>query len=447
MSEAPEGLRFGPVRLMPGVRPSHVVAYLWAAFVSIGIFTYATALQPYLLSVNIGLPKDVQGKVSGDLQFWQEIVVMAMVGVFGALSDRVGRRLVYITGFLVTALAYAAFPFADDTGQLLIYRIIYAVGVAALGGMLATVLADYPVDADRGKLTGISFTLNALGAVVFLVVLVNMPQWYRQAGLSELDAGRAAYLTVAAVCVASALVMSGLKPGRPEQATGRLPLVTLLRQGLAAGREPRIALAYAASFAARADLVIIALFLALWVQNAATDAGASAAEAAKMMGALFGIVQGCALLWAPFFGWLADKIDRVTLVIIAVVLSVIGYGWMGFIPDPAAGGAVYGAAALLGIGQASGILASQVLVAQEAPGAIRGAVIGMVGLFGALGILAISKIGGIAYDDWRPGAPFIIMAAANLLLLVYASWVRRQPRRSASRTAVAQPAPEHIEGR
>ena len=47
---------FGPVRLMPGVTRGHVAAYLWAAFVSIGIFTYATALQPDLLEVNIGVP-------------------------------------------------------------------------------------------------------------------------------------------------------------------------------------------------------------------------------------------------------------------------------------------------------------------------------------------------------------------------------------------------------
>jgi nitrate/nitrite transporter NarK len=79
---------------------------------------------------------------------------------------------------------------------------------------------------------------------------------------------------------------------------------------------------------------------------------------------------------------------------------------------------------MLGIGQTSGILASQVLIAQEAPGPIRGAVIGMVGFFGALGILAISKIGGIAYDAWRPGAPFIIMSVANVALLVFALYVR-----------------------
>jgi MFS family permease len=424
MSETTAGQKFGLVRLMPGVTRSHVAAYLWAAFVSIGIFTYATTLQPYLLEVNIGVPIEQRGVVSGDLQFWQEIITLLCVGLFGAWSDRIGRRAVYITGFLITGLAYAAYPFADDIGQLLIYRLIYAVGIAALGGMLATVLADYPIDADRGKLTGISFFLNAVGALLFFSVLTRLPSLYQGFGATESAAGRFAYLTIAAICVLSALIMLGLKPGRPDQVTERLPLRMLMSQGLAAGRKPRIALAYAASFAARADLVIVALFLSLWVQTAAVADGATAAEASSRQGALFGIVQGCAMLWAPIFGWMADKLDRVTLVIIATVLSIAGYGWMGFTPDPAIGGAAFGAAAMLGIGQASGILASQVLIAQEAPGAIRGAVIGMVGFFGALGILAISKIGGFAFDAWRPGSPFIIMAAANVLLLFYAIWVR-----------------------
>ncbi len=424
MSDQSAGVKFGPVRLMPGVTRGHVGAYLWAAFVSIGIFTYATTLQPYLLEVNIGVPIEQRGGVSGDLQFWQEIITLMCVGLFGAWSDRVGRRIVYITGFLVTALAYAAYPFANDVGQLLIYRLIYAVGIAALGGMLATVLADYPVDADRGKLTGISFFLNAVGALLFFAVLTRLPSFYQGFGATETEAGRFAYLTISAVCVVSALIMLGLKPGRPDQLTERLPLRTLLTQGINAGRQPRIALAYAASFAARADLVIVALFLSLWVQTAAIADGATAAEASSRQGALFGIVQGSAMLWAPIFGWMADKVNRVTLVIVATVLSVIGYGWMGFTPDPALGGAAFGAAAMLGIGQASGILASQVLIAQEAPSAIRGAVIGMVGFFGALGILAISKIGGYTFDEWRPGSPFIIMAGANIVLLVFAIWVR-----------------------
>lgn len=415
--------RFGPVRLMPGVTARHTACYLWAALVSIGVFTYITTLQPYVLEVNLGVPEGQRGAVSGDLQFWQEILAMVMIGVLGAWSDRVGRRTVYVFGFLVSALAYAAYPFADDIGQLTLYRLIFAVGVAALGGMLATVLADYPVDADRGKLTGISFFLNAIGALIFFVGLSRLPQVFKAAGLDDLWSGRASYLVAAGVCFVSAFVMLGLKPGRPEQVAERQPLMVLLRQGLGAARHPRIALAYAASFAARADLVIIALFLALWVTIAARADGLSTTEATAKIGALFGVVQGVALIWAPLFGWFADRVNRVTLVIIAIVLSIAGYGWMGLIPDPTMPIAM-AAGALLGIGQMSGILASQVLIGQEAPGPIRGAVVGMAGFFGAVGILVISKAGGIVFDAWRPGAPFLLMAGANALLLVFAVWVR-----------------------
>jgi MFS family permease len=415
--------KLGPIRLMPGVTRRHTLCYLWAAFVSIGVFTYITTLQPYVLEVNLGLPPEGRGDASGTLQFWQEIVALALIGLIGAWSDRVGRRTVYVLGFLLAALAYAAYPFADDIGQLTLYRLVFAVAVAALGGMLATVLADYPIDRDRGKLTGIAFLLNAVGAFLFLVVLARLPQIYQNAGLDDLWAGRASYLTVAGVCLLSAVIMLGLKPGRPAQVEQREPLLTLLKQGLGAARTPRIALAYAASFAARADLVIVALFVSLWFNQAALADGYTPAQALAKQGALFGVVQGCAMLWAPFFGWLADKVDRVTLVIIAIVLSIAGYGWFGLIPDPTQA-AAFPAAALLGVGQASGILASQVLLGQEAPRAIRGAVIGMAGFFGACGILLISKAGGIAFDDWRPGAPFILMALANFALLLFAAYVR-----------------------
>ena len=80
MSDQSAGVKFGPIRLMPGVTRGHVGAYLWAAFVSIGIFTYATTLQPYLLEVNIGVPIEQRGGVSGDLQFWQEIITLMCVG-------------------------------------------------------------------------------------------------------------------------------------------------------------------------------------------------------------------------------------------------------------------------------------------------------------------------------------------------------------------------------
>jgi MFS family permease len=415
--------RFGRLRLSPGVMPRHVMAYLWASFVSIGLFAYGTTLQPYIFTVNLRIPPEQRGVLSGDLQFWQEVLALLVMAFIGAWADRVGRRALYVLGFVITAVAYATYPFAQNYDQLFMFRMILAVGVGMLGALMQIVLADYPIDEDRGKLAGTATLLNCLGALIFLGGLSRLPAQFHNAGLSELWAGRAAYLLAGAVCLISAVIMLALKPGRPPLAVARTPILTLVRLGIAAGKSPRIALAYAASFTSRADLVIVALFLSLWVQTVATGEGFSAPEAAQKQGMLFGVVQGAALLWAPVFGRLTDRFDRVTMVIVALILSIVGYGWVGLIDNPLHSSA-FPAAIMMGIGQSSGVIATQVLVGQEAPGAIRGAIVGMVGFFGALGILVISKVGGVAYDQWMPGAPFMIMAMANALLLAYALYVR-----------------------
>ncbi len=83
--------QIGPIKLAEGVLPRHVYSYLFAALLSIGFFTYLTALTPYILRVNLGLDESVLGKVSGDLQFSHELVLLSLLGWWGAMSDRYGR--------------------------------------------------------------------------------------------------------------------------------------------------------------------------------------------------------------------------------------------------------------------------------------------------------------------------------------------------------------------
>ncbi|MCB1624355.1 MAG: hypothetical protein KDI32_07190 [Pseudomonadales bacterium] len=73
----------------------------------------------------------------------------------------------------------------------------------------------------------------------------------------------------------------------------------------------------------------------------------------------------------------------------------------------------------------SAILSSQVLIGQEAPRETIGSVLGVYGFFGAIGILFVSVAGGMLFDSWWPGSPFMIMAAANSVLLIWALAVRR----------------------
>ncbi|HNS27670.1 MAG TPA: MFS transporter [Steroidobacteraceae bacterium] len=426
-NETPRRLAF--IELAPGVLPRHALAYLFAAFVSIGLFAYLSAMTPFILSVNLSLPEAQHGRASGLLQGWQEVIILLVIGWWGALSDRIGRRPVYVGGFLLISIAYFLYPLADSLPELVAYRVVFGCAVAALGAMLATVLADYPRESSRGKLSGVAFFLNALGSVVFLLGLTQLPRLYAAAGASQLEAGRYAFFTIGAVALLAACVMFGLKPGLPTQVKSRKPMLALIREGMQAARNPRIALAYGGGFISRADLSLITLFLALWAAQSAQQEGLSAAQAAGRVGITIGVTQLTAMVWAPVYGWLADHMNRTVHFAGAFALALVGYGWVGMQDDIVATSALP-ALIMLGVGQSSTILAATILLGQEAPRESRGSVFGLQAFCGGLGILAISWAGGLLYDHVAPSAPFTLVGVANAVVALWAVWVYLRSRRA-----------------
>jgi MFS family permease len=412
-----------------------VICYLFAALVSIGIYTYLVALTPYVLTINLGLPESEHGRISGDLQFWQECVLLASLGIWGALSDRFGRRITYFLGFLLLFAAYATYAFATTPNELIAYRLIFALGIAATTTNLAAILADYAENDSRGKLTGIAFFLNGLGSVAFFIGLTRMPDIFSGQGIDDVWAGRYAYLVVAGIALLAALVMLGLKPGRPGNATDKTPVLRLLTEGMSAARNARVSLSYLSAFAARADMAIVTLFLTLWVVQAASGQADSTAEATARAGMIVGMAQLAAVVWAPIFGIIGDKVDRLTLLVIAFAIATAGYGWVASLDDVLALSSIP-ALLLLGAGLSSGQLASTVLLAEEAPEKFRGSCFGVQAFCGALGILALSAGGGRLFDSFGPNAPFVAITLANGLVLVCAA-----ARRAAElRRGVSQPA-------
>jgi len=82
----------GPILLSPGVRPAHVYAKLFIAFVGIAMMAGVPLLNGYLLTEHLQLPRGQQGAVTGNLSFWVEVVAICLFYPFGMLSDRIGRR-------------------------------------------------------------------------------------------------------------------------------------------------------------------------------------------------------------------------------------------------------------------------------------------------------------------------------------------------------------------
>lgn len=421
--------KFGPVKLEAGTSSANVWALMYVAFVTIGLVTGMAAMTPYVLTANLGIAESAQGRALGSLALWQEITLIFAYGPIGLLADRIGRKSVYAAGFLTLAIGYAIYPFARSITELSLARVVYSLGIGAMTGMLATVIADYSVEADRGKMTAICGFLNGLGVVLVALFIGKLPAIFVARGASDIVAGQQTMLVAAACCIVSALVAWWfLRPGVPE-ATARKPrrpaLVTLREGFLVARDNRRIALSYVSGFVARGDLAIVGLFAIAWGKQAAVADGLSTSAALSAGLVPFIVAQSAALMWPAVIAVPLDRLPRMTALGWCMLLGLVGYCSLIFVDDPLEAAALP-FFALLGIAQISAFLAAQTIIGKEAPEDMRGSVIGVFNFCGAVGILILSVIGGWLFDRVGPWAPFFLVGLLNGAVAVGAFWIKRQ---------------------
>ncbi|MGK0498965.1 MAG: MFS family permease [Oceanicoccus sp.] len=418
--------RIGPIRLNTGITRRNAFTFFYASFFTVGIISFMSFMQPYVLTENLNIPPDQHGKSTSILSITYEMVMLLLIAPFGALADKIGRRPIYFLGFLWVGVSLIVFPLAENMTQLVMGRMLFAVGAAAITSMMATILADYPQEGSRGFMVGMSGLSNGLGAVTLVIGMSQLPTFFKEMGYSTLMSGRFTYAVAAGLCVITAIIISrGLSPLKPSGGNkDQESVFHLVNEGFQEARKnPRIAVACIEAFIARGDLMVVSVFFSLWASQAAIAQGMDLETAIKTAASFLIIIQLTSLFWTPIWGLILDKIDRLTAVVIAMGLATIGYLWVGFSPNPISA-AFIPAAIMLGIGEFSAILAGITLVGQEAPKEIRGSVVGLFNFCGSLGILCISLIGGYAFDAWRPGAPFIIVGIINAFILIIALLVR-----------------------
>jgi len=193
--------------------------------------------------------------------------------------------------------------------------------------------------------------------------------------------------------------------------------------GFSAARNPRIALAYLSAFVSRSDFVVIGTFTVLWATLAGVEQGLTAADGVKRGAMLIVVGNGAAMLWMPVMGFIIDRINRTSALILGTAIGAFAFIAMGFVEDPLSRSALPWFA-MLGVGQVSCMFTAQALIGQEANIKERGAMIGMTGICGALGILLATSIGGQLFDAWMPAAPYVLVGIANAVVFLLALVVR-----------------------
>ena len=407
------GIRIGPWELVPGVRRKHFYSLLGTSFFTIGLLTLIGNLQPYLFNAVLAIPRSVQGSLGGNLAAFNEVLFLIVASFVGAASDKIGRRRIYALGFGVMIIGLVLYPLATKSQHLYYSRAVFAIGAACVSAMLAAVIADYSVERTRGRLVGICFFLNGMGVATLVLLAGKLPRIIEGMGVAPEITARCAYWTVAALClIPMTIVAFGLQPGAPARLSPKEPLFTTLKIGLAAARDPKVLLAYLSAMVSRGDLAVLSTFFALWLTNYGISKGVSAGAAQAAATQFFALSQVVATFWALIVIFFIDRFDRVLATALAMTMAAASYITIGTIDDPLGPG-MYAAAAFMGVGEMSGVLASQSLVGQVATERGRGAIIGVFSMFGAAGILLATKIGGYVFDAWRPSAPYFVVGVAD----------------------------------
>ena len=419
------------VTLADAIRPRHFLIYLFAVFISSGYAGALAILQPGLLAV-MAIDQQAQATLTGYLSALQELVFIVLLGTFGALSDRIGRRPVYVFGLLVTGLGFILYPHASSVSQLVVFRLVVAVGSAAMIGMMVTVVADYASESSRGRANGLQGLTATFGAFIPPLLAV-LPKVFTGQGFDELTAQKLTFACGGALGVAAAAVVAlGLAPGlatvTQRAAKASQNLLADMRSGLRAARDPQTALSYGAAFISRGDLAVTGAFISLWlVQYGTRELGMTPSEAMFQLAVPRTLaVVGGALIGSLLMGYIADRISRVAAVALASGLAAAVYGGVFLISDPTADWVMVLLLAM-GIAEISAFVSSQALVGQQAPAAQRGAVIGFFGVAGAVGIFVGTSGGGLLFAHVAPSAPFVLFGVLNGLVCLWSLALLRKP--------------------
>lgn len=420
-----EGILFGPkklnLRIAKGVSFSNMMTLLFGSFFGIAMMGFINASQPYLFTEVLNVPTEEQGPLAGNLTFLSEIIVIMTIGLVGALSDKLGRRLIWSGAFLIFAIGYMVYPTASSVEQLTLFRMIFALGLAMNTAMLPSVINDYAVEQSRGRLISLCFLLNGLGFILLLTPLrLLLPFFESLTDGDPVQAARYWLWTPAAVCLmVSTVLVIGLKKGVPAQLGKRESALATLSIGIKAAKRIRVSLAYAAAAVARGDMSVLSTFFVLWLTQEAIAGGMPTMDASTYALKFYILIQVFALCWLPFMGLILDRVDRVMGLAIAMLLAGGGYTSLFLMGDPL-GPQMWFVAVVIGMGEISANLASLTLIGSEAPEKGRGAVIGMFSFCGAIGILSIALFGGMLSGVYGTIAPFGLIATANGVVMILA---------------------------
>ncbi|MCP4714457.1 MAG: MFS transporter [Deltaproteobacteria bacterium] len=444
MSENAPIRKFAGIEVAPDLSKNNFLFLYLNTLIMGTLMVMPAILQPAFLQDVIQVSPKYFGFINGFLQNMSQIATLAFVGIVGAMSDKTGRKILAIIGFIVVGVFYYLFGqsveiaaalnispefaakvcallnFAPSKaaeftafapGLLMAYmlRLLVGVGMILVYPQFITMVADYTYEKDRGK--GMAFNGMMMG-LASIIIFAAVAPFGEKIGVSGLFVFAAVLATFG-----TAGTLLFLKERLPE--TKKDEKKNFKEVYGVVIKSPTIKASCLCSLISRADISVMATFIIAWAVLQA-DALQITSEAATKKGAIPMIIMSVVTFLAfPIVGILLDKWGRLPTIIATLTSGGIGFLLIASASSPFSG-IVYFAVILVGFCIAGSIAGANTLATDVSPKAMIGAVLGWLNSAQPIGMLFFLQFGGYLFDVVGPGWAFGLKGVADILL---AAWL------------------------
>ena len=140
--------------------------YKWLALATVGLGVLTSTLDGSI--VNLAYPVLTEAfNTTPSTVLWVTVAYLlvssSLALPLGTIGDIVGRKRLYILGFIVFTIGLGLSSISQTIGQLISFRILQGVGQAMLVATINALIVDAFPDKERGRALGINGALVGLG--------------------------------------------------------------------------------------------------------------------------------------------------------------------------------------------------------------------------------------------------------------------------------------------
>ncbi len=411
-----KGKTFAGIEIPPELKWSNFFNLYFISFCCASIVALPAVLQPAFLKDIINIPKEQAGLINSNLQNMSQIAWLLFVGLAGMLSDKVGRKILAIIGFIFCGGSFIFFVYVRDVAALIgtdsvdamvnityLARFLLGVGIILSFPQTMTMVADYSYQKDRGKAMAYHGLTMSIGSILVFGVIAQLG---KKMGLSSLF-----YISAGIGFAGLFVCLFGIVDRMPEQKARKIGIKNIFDVVI---KSMALKASYVTTFVSRIDIVIISTFVIVWMVSVADDFGLTSIQATMKGGILLLVMSVVTMFAWPIIGILLDKWGRAQVMILGLFFAGAGMSLIALTKNPFTT-PMYLYTSMMGVGFSAATGSASALTADASPKPLLGSVMGGLNAMQPLGAFIFLFLGGLSFDKLGYWGPFALKGIVDIL--------------------------------